>query len=491
MSVPLVAIGDSMTQGVTSGSIYRTEISYPARIAQCLNNFEFKYPDFMGKGGVPLNFERVLRLLVDNYGPNVDLSEVPRAVLRMRRFLSSVEDYWEKGEGAQSSQTGPLHHNLAVSGFQLGDCDTLTERVCRQLLSPAKSNFLAKVPESPLYRIARRTLNPSFDPQYESLSQIGVATEIARSQGGIENLIFWLGSNNCLGTVVRLLPQGHKLEEIESKIEDVGKWPHQRQSYLWKPEHFQILLDRVAPKIQAIGAENVFIGTVPHVTIPPISRGITPGERGSRALSSDGYYEYYTHFWIGDEDFSKNPHSFPYLTADNARKIDRAIDAYNEAIKQAAQQYNWHVVDICEQLDRLAFRRQVGQVTYEFPPGLIEALNELAPKRISTAGKPLLDTRYIRLVPDAFNPEQRVTGGLIGLDGFHPTPVCYGLIAWEFMQVMERVGVEINIPKNWWRSIVLSDSLLMEPPANLEYLTDTLSLVYRKAILRKLLEHFA
>ncbi|MGK7877493.1 MAG: hypothetical protein AB4426_30585 [Xenococcaceae cyanobacterium] len=38
MSVKLVAIGDSLTQGFQSGSISKTDLSYPAMIARCLND---------------------------------------------------------------------------------------------------------------------------------------------------------------------------------------------------------------------------------------------------------------------------------------------------------------------------------------------------------------------------------------------------------------------------------------------------------------------
>ncbi|MBD2579783.1 hypothetical protein [Oscillatoria sp. FACHB-1406] len=483
MSVPLVAIGDSMTQGVTSGSIFRTEISYPARIVQCLGNFDFKRPNFMGKGGLPLNLEKVLRVLVDSFGVHVDYNEIVQAAVRLQGLLDRTEDYWERGDGTKATETGPLHHNLAISGFQLGDCDTLTERLCRDWLPAPRNNLLSQIPDFPMYRIARRTLNPSYSSQYESLTQISAAKEIAASQGGIENLIFWLGANNCLGTVTNLHP-------IESTIEDIDRVPHSRKCNLWKPEHFQILLDRVAPKIHSIGAQNVFIGTVPHVTIPPVSRGITPGKQGKDALSADGYYEYYTHFWIADDEFSKDPKKYNYLTREQARYIDRTIDEYNHAIKNMAERYGWHVVDLCEKLDSLAFRRRAGNVTYVFPQGLIDALQKLLPQRLSASGEPLIDTRYIRIVPEAFDPEQRLIGGLIGLDGFHPTPVCYGLIAWEFMKVMEQVGVSVNIPANWWQSIVLSDTLLMDPPANLEYLTDTLGFLYRQTILRKLIDSF-
>ncbi len=488
MPVPLVAIGDSMTHGVTSGGVFRTEIAYPALIARCLGDpdlNQFKRPDFTGAGGLPLNIEQLLRLLVDKFGNKIDLFEIASAFLAVQNLLDRVEDFWERGEGTQPSGTVSLHHNLGVLGFQLGDFDTLTDAVCHRVLQKQyRNNILNQLPELAMYRAARRTLNPMLDSRCNWYSQFTAAKEIEQTQGGIENLLFWLGANNCLGTVVQL-----KINW--SKPQDIDNLAYERSCNLWQTEHFRKLLKRIVPRIKAINAKNVFLGTIPHVTIPPVSRGITPGRTGTDALTADGYYEFYTHFWIWDDEFSKNPEQYPHLVGAEAHLIDSVIDQYNEAIKEVATQEGFHVVDLCEKLDQLAFRRRGGQVTYSFPQELIDALRANVPHRVSSSGKPLIDTRFIRLNPNDANSENRFRGGLIGLDGFHPTPVCYGLIAHEFLQKMKQAGVTINQPKNWWDNIVKSDKLLMNPPENLEHLEDTLGFLYHRTPLRKLLNILA
>jgi lysophospholipase L1-like esterase len=502
MPAKLVAIGDSLTHGVQSGSISRTHRSYPAMLAYCLGEYPnlfqpdnnndnipfpvsdtFKVPDFTGEGGLPLNLENLFHLLAKRYGEKINWLEAIPAALTVRTFLDRTEDYWERGEGIEPSITGDLHHNLAVLSFQLADCDTLTESICRRHLPTPKDDFLTQIPELPIYRAARRTLNPSFNPDYENLSQIAAATKIAEKEGGIENLIFWLGANNCLGTVI-------DLEMRWSEDADVDRLSHERNCNLWRPEHFQKLLDRIAPKINAIGARDVFTATIPHVTIPPVSRGISLNKE--QELSSDGYYEYYTHFWVWDDDFAKNPQKYPSLKREQAREIDKTIDAYNQIINNTAQKYGWHVVDITTQLDRLAFRRQKGKPQYEFPSELIAALkaNPDTQNRFNSAGVPILDTRYLRLNLKETELEKRYQGGILSLDGIHPTTIAYGLIAHNFLDVMTKetdVQIVNSLP---WDAIVREDSLVTNLPANLCSLRETIGFLYSQKMLLSLIQSF-
>ena len=49
----LVAIGDSLTQGVQSGAIFETELSYPALIAEAMGldvPIDFRVPTFLAMG---------------------------------------------------------------------------------------------------------------------------------------------------------------------------------------------------------------------------------------------------------------------------------------------------------------------------------------------------------------------------------------------------------------------------------------------------------
>ncbi|MGB3299193.1 MAG: hypothetical protein WBA76_13060, partial [Phormidesmis sp.] len=418
MPAKLVAIGDSVTEGFLNGSISKTHLSYPALIAECLGDSNFALPDFSGAGGLPLNFEALLHHLDEHTALNFGNQEEA-----IQQFLDTVEDYWERGEGTEPATTGPLHRNLAVWGFQLPDCDMLTDQFCRQVIPPATDHPIDQQPEFALYRTVRRTLNPSQSAQYESLTQLDVAQKIAEREGGIDNLIFWLGSNHCLDTVVKL--------NVEWSTEETLAQPlHLRTANLWRPEHFEQAFCRVADKLSALDANNIFIGNVPHITIPPVSRGITPGAAPGMGQDADGYYEYYTHFWIWDSEFDPNQH--PHLARSQIREIDATIDEYNQIIQTEAAVRGWHLVNTSNLLDRLAFRRQQGHPRYPFPAALVAALRN-HPKtqhRVTAEGTVRLDTRYFRLNSEANdlrddapneNNRDNLSGGLFSLDGVHPT----------------------------------------------------------------------
>lgn len=479
MSAKLVAIGDSLSQGFQSGSIWKTHLSYPAMLARCLEDTSFNFPDFSGEGGLPFNLEILVRLLARRYGDCVNWLEFIPALLTVRSHLDRVEDYWERGEGSQASPTGPLHRNLAVEGFQVSDAYLLSEGVCKTYIPRPRDNFLRQIPEFAMYRIARRTLNPSFTPRYRLLSQLDAAQQIAVEAGGIENLIFWLGANNCLSTVARL-----QIEESDDS--EPTRLAHQRTATLWKPEHFQQVFEQATEKLREIPAQNVFIANVPHVTIPPVSRGVSPGAAPGQEQDADGYYQYYTHCWIWDSDFSPARH--PYLTRAEVRYIDETIDRYNEIIAEKANACGWHLVDICDLLARLAFRRCRGNINYQFPPALIAALqaNPATQERV-VDGRPLLDSRFLRVNFQATEPQEKYQGGLFSLDGVHPTTVAYGIVAHEFLKVMESVGV--NVPHALdWQWIVAHDTLVTALPVNLGKLKDLLGFLYSQTPLGEFME---
>ena len=58
----LVAIGDSLTQGVQSGAVFRPDVSYPVLIARAMGldvSEDFRAPRIPGYG-LPLNIEWLL-----------------------------------------------------------------------------------------------------------------------------------------------------------------------------------------------------------------------------------------------------------------------------------------------------------------------------------------------------------------------------------------------------------------------------------------------
>jgi lysophospholipase L1-like esterase len=452
----LVAIGDSLTQGFQSGSIFKTRFSYPALLAERLGAGPFLAPDFSGEGGLPVNIEHLVRMLERRFGAALNFAEIALAGLGARSFLDRVEDYWERGDGRADSSTGPVHHNLAVWGFDVEDADTLTEALCRRFIPHPTDDVLRQVPEFSMYRTARRTLNPSFRPAGEDLTQIEAARRIAQQQGGIEKLLFALGANNALGTVTHL-----KIEWSEEA--DLFRFAHERRATLWTPQHFERVYRRVAEKVAQIGADEVYVANVPYVTIPPVSRGITPGAPPGEGRDPQGYYEYYTRFWVWDEDFSKDPTGYPRLTREQVRRIDQVIDEYNLIIADEAQKRNWRLVDLNKALADLAFRRSGGRPRYQFPKELVAALkaNPKTGNRFTQEGRPILDTRYLRIDTKQQEPDRRFQGGIFSLDGAHPTTIGYGLVAHEFLKVM---GETARADQAWWGRIIEADTLVTETP---------------------------
>src|SRR5262249_42411146 len=163
----------------------------------------------------------------------------------------------EREGGTAASATGPLHHNLAVWGFEVLDALTLSDAVCRAHIAPPKDDFLNQIPEFGMYRTPRRTLNPGKLKDFESFCQTDAAERVAAEGGGLENLLVALGANNALGVCTQL---GLRWSEAS----DLDKLAQARSCTIWRPEHFATLYGRLAPKIAAVGAGRTFVTTVPH-----------------------------------------------------------------------------------------------------------------------------------------------------------------------------------------------------------------------------------
>ncbi|MCI0671253.1 MAG: hypothetical protein L0Y64_12375 [Myxococcaceae bacterium] len=512
MSAKLVTVGDSLTQGFQSGAIVKTQWSWPKLVANALGISGFRAPDFSPSPGGPMvDLERLVRGLGAFTKETVDWWEYPGAVTTVLSFLGEVEEHWERGPGTHPVATGPLHHNLAVWGFEVGDADTLTDAICRRNTpTPRNHSWLQnQVPEYAMYRTARRTLNPGQQAELEELSQLGAARALAEKEGGIENLVVVLGANNVLGTCTSLSLNW-------SQSSDFRKLAHQRSCTIWDPDHFGRLLERVYGGVQALKArglvQNVYVGTVPHVTVAPVTRGVSPDamKPGStrKPGDADGYYEYYTHFWVWDREFAKAPEAYPRFSREDARLIDGTIDQYNQQIRDRAKKEGWHVIDVCALLDALAFRRRQGKPVYRFPDGLARALKKhpktafrVFPDGPSGEQRVLLDARYLNIRPDPAGKvktsdfdamQRRYTGGLFSLDGVHPTTIGYGIFAHEFLKVMKDAGVRGADPAQLdWDAVVANDTLVTDPPVLLNGLQELFGFLSSRAPLAQLVQRLA
>ena len=470
----LVAIGDSLTQGFFNGAIERAEWSYPALVAAAMGEDRFSSPLFGGPGGIPLNLEWLIRRLADRFGERVSLLELPAAIMTVHRSLDEIEDYWERGPGSVPVQGTEYHHNLAVWGYEIGDALDLSSNLCDVEIPPPTHSWLAQVPERALYRTARRVLNPSASAKWGASSALDVARRLAQD-GGVENLIVVLGANHALGAMTRL--------ELRFSTEDeLDKPPHQRRANLYRQEHFRVLYERLLEAVDRVGAERVFLGTVPHVTIPPVARGV--------GVQSDGYYEYYTRPWIWDKDFDPERHTA--LTGDEARLVDRHIDDYNEIIRSAVESApNRHLIDVGSLLNRLAFRRRRGAVGYRFPDGLIEALRRHPDLDylVDADGHVRLDTRFMR-TRTLEGTTRLIQGGLFSLDGMHPTITGTGIVAHGVLEILRSAGVSTARNDIDWDRVLEADTLINNPPPLLSDLHALLTFLDRRGLLSTILELF-
>jgi hypothetical protein len=262
--------------------------------------------------------------------------------------------------------------------------------------------------------------------------------------GGIDTLVVALGSNNALPSVVTL-----------RLVWSNG--PHSSGYMVSAPSDFDTDLRELRDRIAEINARRVIWATVPHVTVAPLARGVGAKPSGSR------YFARYTHAWITDAEF--DPAINPYLTGEQMRAIDSAIDQYNYSIKQlvyaartAEQPRDWLLLDICGLLDRLAYRRYIASPdsrpswwdakAYDLPA----ALKMLTPRP---------DTRFFQ--SDASG---RTQGGLVALDGMHPTTIGYGILAQEALDVMAHA--DATPPKQVdFARLVSADTLISDPPRSL------------------------
>ena len=469
----LVAIGDSITQGVMSGAISRTELSYPALIAKAMgltvrkpgdekknSDNEFWVPYFPGSG-IPINIEKLLQTMECKLGSDIEWTEMIKGGTFIHQFVNELERLYEEGTKSDSACETRVYHNLAVTGFRVFDSFRVHTHYCSKHIE-SKDNFL-QLPSAPTYRIAQRVLNPGKVSHRNCWTQIDNLRYLneCKEKGPIENLILFLGANDCLQTVTTL-----KMKDMEDETGEVSVDPEERREKynLTSTDAFEADYRRMVRQISDVISldTKVFVGTVPHVTIPPVTRGISEKKDSDSSLK---YYPLYGPFFADPTKASLLEKS---LTRDEVKLIDKRVGDFNETIRKVIEEVpdkgKWHIVDICGMLDALAVKRQ----DMMDDPG--KPLQKFLKKR---------DMSNHRLLSDDLKPtpsvlrfgacdNRRTTGGLFSLDCIHPTTIGYGLIAEEFLRVMNTFcvkGVESN--KNLcldWGCIIEQDTLIQDPP---------------------------
>jgi hypothetical protein len=306
------------------------------------------------------------------------------------------------------------------------------------------------------------------------------AAAALNNDGGVETLIIFIGSNNALRTVIDL-----KVKWSDVGYDDVAA----KSAYnIWRPTHFAAELDALAEGIEAGGARHVIWSTVPHVTIAPIAHGI-----GGKMSPGSRYFPYYTRPWTEVQTFDTSVD--PYITGNQARAIDSAIDQYNDGIAAVVRYgrqkgLDWLLLDTAGLLDRVAARR------YQLDP--------LARPAWWTPYKLPSPVASLSPTPDslffASDTSGRTAGGLFSLDGVHATSITYAILAQEFINVMQTAGVTFcqadgQTPRTGpilidFVKTIARDTLISDPPKSLSsdfrsiaWVNDVLDWVRRLAAL--------
>lgn len=447
----LITLGDSLTHGVSSGAVGDTANSWPGQVAAALGIGDFAQPTYGGPlGGLPLNFEAIVRGLQKEFGSGVNWFERVRTPLVLQRLLDANEDYWERGPGSKPPSLDVRFHNLGVYGWDLRDALAYTAaRAAAAAGTPQTDTLLAAKPANDNDIAAASVLAPfGIDA-----TQLSAATWFG-ANGGIDTLVVALGANNALDAVVNknVRWSGAGFD----KLDDKGKYN------VWTPTHFASEYAAVVRVLKAITARRVLLATVPHVTIAPIGKGVNPANPKQKWTKGSRFFPYYTDPWIDESDFRPGKHR--HLTHQQARAIDSAIDQYNVTICDAVRQArtegrDWYVVDLCGLLDSLAFRR------FDDDP-VAAKKNHWKPYALPEPIKQL-DTRFF-----LSTKKGRLQGGLFGLDGIHPTTVGYGIVAQEVLDVLAAAGLgQRSID---FAALLKKDTLNAKPPALVK---DTLDFV--------------
>lgn len=448
----LVVVGDSLSQGFKNGGIYRTDVNFPSFIHRCFDPAPaFDQPSFTAQAGIPINLEVLIRGLEDEFGPDIDWSEYAGAATHTIKTLKRIKKYWEGGLKDLSCNQLTPYHNQAIWGLAINDSWIVNERNSREYIDANKEQFsvFGILPEHAKFTTARLVLNPTLGNEFQEFSQLQNVQRI-QSDGGIENLIVCLGHNNALGAVVNL-----KLAWSEPS--DLNAFTTERKHSIYRPEHFEKEYRELAVRVSKIGAQRVFVPTIPYPTIPPVIRGV------NSEISSDhlGYFDYYTRFWIWDEDF--DPEKHPYLTKDEAIQIDFTVDEYNSIIRKVAREFGWHVVPMAKNVASMARRRLGGELLRSYPDDFVAALkrNPDTEHLVDANNEALLSTDFIRVNKET---GKLYKGGIFSLDGLHPTTIGYGLMANTYRETMRKAGVTFQKPIDW-DYIITEDSLVTKPPA--------------------------
>jgi hypothetical protein len=474
--LPLFVLGDSLSQGVISGTTAGAGKAWPVWLARALGlavgpNRDWPVADWPA-GGMPVDLEAAFHRLEPLARHPFRPDALWTAMQRVNAVLDAAETYYERGPGAPDRRrpdsearfAPPWWPNVASFGFTVADAWLVTPALCRAAIRPADGpladGFLTG-PAQPFYRSALRTLNPALNPALDDHSQLVWLARHAEERG-IERVVTWLGANNAIEAIsrLRLIPSpGLSAPGLVAGLDhhgrDRGGWT------VWDPSDFATDFEALMTRMDAAMTRNraadwrVYLGTIPHMTGAALLRGIGP----TRVIDGVHHPEAWTWFPQG-EAFVRD--GGPHLTREESALLEIIVDGYNSAIRELARRLNrglsrprWIVVETGAALDAATWTRTGGRPRAALPAGL---------RRLTGP----LDGRFFHPAPRYGGGRPR--GGLASLDGLHPTVIGHGLLADLMLRAMRDQGQAPAGAAIDWATVVGFDTLWTNPPRSLHLL---------------------
>lgn len=467
----LFTIGDSISQGFRSGGTAFSENAYSTYLAKALDIRDYRrlqWPTTKLK----IDLEGMARLLQEKFGNDISTLEWLPILGTISCFQNQSEEFYERGEGSHTKAMPGYSHdftdNCAVEGMRVADAWEVTPKLCRDRIEAdkdtSKDNFGVPIASSSFYRAALKVLNPRLQPQYEEYSALSWLEHVAQSEG-VDNTIIFLGANNALGTIFKVKFDPKDLTPGEAKTfgSRKGAMAEDGKYTLWHPRAFEHDYSLLLSKVQEAMINNkttdwkVYLGTVPLVTIAAMLEGFgearlvdDPRERLGRATRQFRYYQYYKYYGVSEATARQTG---KIMTFRDALFIDKIIIQFNKLIAKLADEMNakigrkaFVVVDISKALTDMAWKRNSGMPSYEYP----EELQWLYPP---------INTKYYGTNSDG----DIVNGGIFSLDGIHPTVIGQGIIAHEFLKAMKDNGSAPASAALNWDAIIRDDELRSKP----------------------------
>ena len=411
-------------------------------------------------------------MLQKRFGTDISVLEWLPIYGAISEFQDQSENFYERGKGQFDEPMIGYEYdftdNCAVEGMRVADAWEVTPRLCRERIKAdkdsGKDNFGISLASSSFYRTALKVLNPKLQPQYDDYSAINWLEYVAQNEG-VDNAIVFLGANNALGTIFKVKFEPRDLTPGEAKTfgSRAGAAGEEDKFTLWHPRAFEHDYSLLLKKVNDAMTHNqrkdwkVFLGTVPIVTIAAMIEGFgderlvdDPRVPLGKATKQFRYYQYYKYFGVNESTALQTGKIMAFR---DALFIDKVIIAFNKAIVKLANEMNssigrqaFIVVDISNALTDMAWKRNSGMPSYEYP----EELQWLYPP---------INTKYYR----ANAQGDIVDGGIFSLDGIHPTVIGQGIIGHEFLKAMKENGAAPSDADLNWQSIISDDELRTNP----------------------------